>query len=145
MSTTRTTPPAPAEPNPADTTRHAAVVLAAAFGADAYDADLTRTALTALGTIVWYLRDCLGPAQPAAIPDLDVLNDTVVALAAASGQLRTGLLGTLTAIDGRRLPRDLTGIDIRDVAAMRAALACGCDALGRAAVAFAAAHTATNH
>jgi hypothetical protein len=123
--------------------RQAADALGTAFDDEGpYSPDMTTAALIAIGTCVRYLRTCLGPAQPAAIPDLNTLAATILALHAACAQLRAGLLGTVTAIDGRRLPADKTELGIEDVAAMRAALAGACDALFHAAHAFADAHHA---
>jgi len=134
--------PYPAPPDPVDLARRTADALGAAFDTDGpYSREMTDAVLAALGTSVAYLRTCLGPAQPAAVPDAAALADVVLALHAACGQLRAGLLGTLTAIDRRRLPAD-RALGIEHIAATRAALAQACDALLAAAHGFADAHHA---
>ena len=64
-----------------------------------YSPEMATAALTGLGTCVTYLRVCLGPAQPAAIPDAATLAAVLLALHAACAQLQTGLHDTLRAID----------------------------------------------
>ncbi len=110
-----------------------------------YSPEMTTAALTALGTCVTYLRVCLGPAQPAAIPDAATLAATLLALHAACAQLQAGLHDTLRVIDRRRLPADPAELGITRIAAMRASLSAACHALLSAADELAAAHYAATN
>jgi len=118
-------------------------LLGDAFGDNAtYSREMTAQALEALGTCVTYLRDCLGPARGAAIPDTTTLSTVLLATHIACAQLHTGVQAALPGIDRRQWPADQTRIPITHVAALRAALAAASQALRDAATGFAAAHTA---
>ncbi len=135
--------PHPTPPEPVDAARRAVQALGVAFDDEGpYSREMTAAALTALGTCVSYLRTCLGPAQPAAIPDAATLAAVLLTLHAACAQLHAGLGAALRAIDRRRLPADPAQLDITRVAAMRAALSGVCDALQSATGGLADAHHA---
>lgn len=105
-----------------------------------YSPDTTRAALQGLTTLATYLGECLNAAQPAAVPTIADVADVAIHLHIATLTIAKGLGGTLAAIDKRRLPAELTDIDITQVAALRAALARAGDGLIKAATGFGDAH-----
>jgi hypothetical protein len=135
--------PHSASTDPVTVARQALDALSNAFNDDGvYSREMTTEVLNALGTCVSYLRVCLGPAQPVAIPDATTLANVLLSLHIACAQLHAALQPALRAIGRRQWQTDPTQMHITQIVATRAALSRACDALLTAAHRFAEAHAA---